>query len=129
MPLCTDRYGLDTVGSSSASALPFATAAVSCAVAGGAADALVARGVPLSTVRKLATAVGTLGPAAALLALAFGREALTFEGAEALFVGALGLHAFHTAGYAVGPQDLARRTTALISGITDQMRERRSPSA
>ena len=43
---------------------------------------------------------------------------VVYEGAEALFVGALGLHAFHTAGYAVGPQDLARKTTALISGIT-----------
>ena len=70
------EYNLDTAASSAASAVPFAVAAASCAAAGAAADALVARGVPLTRVRKLMQTIATLGPAAALLALAEGGSAL-----------------------------------------------------
>lgn len=37
---------------------------------------------------------------------------------EAIFIGALGLHAFGVAGYSVGVQDLSQRSASLISGTT-----------
>ena len=109
-------YDLDTAASSSASAIPFTAAALGCAVAGTAADALVSRGVSLTNVRKGMAALSTLGPAAALLALASGADAMSYETAEALFIGGLGLHACHVVGYAVGVQDISKKSASLISG-------------
>jgi len=112
------QFNLDTGAASAASAAPFAAAAVGCVAAGASADALVARGVALTTVRKAATLVSTLGPMGALLLLASQSGSLGYDGCQAVFVGALALHAFNTAGYGVGVQDISRKSASLISGVT-----------
>ena len=112
------QFALDTGAASAASAAPFAAAAVGCFVAGNAADALVERGVSLTRVRKAAGLISTLGPAAALMLLAYGGAALDYPTCQAIFVGALGLHSFNIAGYGVGVQDISRKSASLISGVT-----------
>ena len=87
------QYGLETAAASAASASPFLVAAFTCAGAGAASDALVARGMSLTNVRKLAGAISTAGPAVALLTLAFGASSIDYATAQAIFVGALALHA------------------------------------
>jgi hypothetical protein len=114
----TYQFEFDTAAASSASATLFAAAAAGSITAGLGADVLVARGVPLSLVRKGAQAVATLGPGAALLALAAGAGSLDYSTSQAIFVGALGLHAFGTAGYSVGVQDISRSSASLISGVS-----------
>ena len=112
------QFDLDTSAASAASVAPFAAAAVGCFIAGNAADALVERGVELTNVRKAAGLVSTLGPAAALLALASGNPALDYNTCQAIFIGALALHAFNIAGYGVGVQDISTKSASLISGVT-----------
>lgn len=112
------EFNLDASAASTASAAPFAAAALGCFLAGNVADALVKRGVELTTVRKAAGLVSTCGPAAALLVLAVGGSSLSYETSEAIFIGALGLHAFNIAGYGVGVQDISQKSASLISGVT-----------
>lgn len=111
-------FDLDTGAASAASAAPFAAAAVGCFGAGVAADALVGRGVSLTNVRKAAGLVSTLGPGGALVLLAYGGPSLDYASCQAIFVGALALHAFNIAGYGVGVQDISRKSASLISGVT-----------
>ncbi len=111
-------FDLDTSAASAAAAAPFAAAALGCFAAGLAADALVAQGVALTNVRKAAGLVSTVGPGIALLVLAYGGPALEYGSCQAIFVGALALHAFNIAGYGVGVQDISQKSASLISGVT-----------
>ncbi|KAK9822812.1 hypothetical protein WJX81_002343 [Elliptochloris bilobata] len=65
-PVLIDRFGWQTV-----SLLPPIAAIAATAVAGPSADALIARGWPVASVRRLAQATAFLGPAACLTAAAF----------------------------------------------------------
>ena len=64
----TDAFSLSLKSAAYVSLLPPAAAIASSAVAGPAADALIARGVPVVTVRRLAQSIAFLGPTACLLA-------------------------------------------------------------
>ena len=68
MPLYFKQVvGLDLARASWFSALPWATMAVSGLAAGTLADSLIARGVPVTVVRKITQSVGFVGPAISLV--------------------------------------------------------------
>lgn len=119
-------YGLDVRAASGASLAPVAAGTAGAALAGTLADELARRGMPLTTVRRLMQLVAALGPAACLLALALsagGAEggALPLEGAQALFVLAVGATNFLAAGYGCAAQDIATRHAALLYGGTSAL--------
>jgi ACS family sodium-dependent inorganic phosphate cotransporter len=64
----TDALSLDLSHAAQVSLLPPIAAIAASALAGPSADALIARGVPVVTVRKAAQSIAFLGPAACLLA-------------------------------------------------------------
>ncbi|KAL4855360.1 putative anion transporter 6 [Chlorella vulgaris] len=98
------------------SLLPPIAAIAASALAGPSADALIARGVPVVTVRKAAQSIAFLGPAACLLA------ASQLEGSlasVALVTMSLGLASFSLAGLYCNHADLSPRYASVLLGMTN----------
>jgi hypothetical protein len=118
-------YGLDVKGASIASLYPFVGGAVAAAASGAIADGMVKSGMfSLTGTRKAMQGVSALGPALCCALLAAGGgppEAgghMPLASAQALFVGAVSTSSFLAAGHACGAQDISRRYSSLIYGVT-----------
>ena len=117
MPLYFKQVvGLDLSTSSYFSALPWATMAVTGVFAGALADALIARGVSVTTVRKFIQGVGFLGPALSLVALTFTGTA---TGAVSVLTVAIGCTAFTQAGFLVNFQEIGPRYVGALHGMAN----------
>jgi ACS family sodium-dependent inorganic phosphate cotransporter len=108
--------GLSIAGAGLFSAAPWLTMFVMTNVAAWSADALVARGTSLTTVRKLMQVLGLVGAAAFLL---FAKDATTPGAALIFMCGALGMLAFTWSGYAPNHMEIAPRHAAVLVGITN----------
>jgi len=116
---------MDLGASSALSLLPYVAMVAMTPVVGPVADALVARGLSVTAVRKLAQGVAFLGPAACMLALA----ALTPAAASAtpppvaaivaLMSVAFALSACSRAGLYCNHQDLSTRYASVLLGISN----------
>ncbi len=84
--------------------------------AGWLADRLIARGNPVTRVRKLMQTIGFAGPAAALVVLASADDAVT---AVLLLTIALGLAGGSFAGFASNHLDIAPKHAGVIFGISN----------
>ncbi|KAI3427037.1 hypothetical protein D9Q98_006978 [Chlorella vulgaris] len=112
----TDALSLDLSHAAQVSLLPPIAAIAASALAGPSADALIARGVPVVTVRKAAQSIAFLGPAACLLA------ASQLEGSlasVALVTMSLGLASFSLAGLYCNHADLSPRYASVLLGMTN----------
>lgn len=98
------------------SSLPWAFCAAVGLVAGGAADALSARGVPLLAVRTAAHAVATLGPAAAIAALPL---CASPAAAVACLCVAVGCQALNYAGFHAHAGTAGGRRAGLLLAVTN----------
>jgi ACS family sodium-dependent inorganic phosphate cotransporter len=116
--------GMDLAASSALSLLPYVAMVAMTPVVGPVADALVARGLSVTAVRKLAQGVAFLGPACCMLTLA----ALTpAAGAPpppvalvvALMSAAFALSGWSRAGLYCNHQDLSPRYASLLLGISN----------
>ncbi|PSC76363.1 putative anion transporter chloroplastic isoform X1 [Micractinium conductrix] len=112
----TDSLALDLGRAAQVSLLPPIAAIVASAIAGPSADALIARGVPVETVRKAAQCIAFLGPAACLFAACF------IEGGSlsvVLVTLSLGLASFSLAGLYSNHADLSPRYASVLLGMTN----------
>ncbi|EFN56606.1 hypothetical protein CHLNCDRAFT_21975, partial [Chlorella variabilis] len=112
----TDSLSLDLSHAAQVSLLPPIAAIAASALAGPSADALIARGVPVETVRKAAQCTAFLGPAGCLLA------ASLMEGSTAsvvLVTLSLGLASFSLAGLYCNHADLSPRYASVLLGMTN----------
>ena len=117
MPLYFKQVmGLELARSSYFSALPWATMAASGVFAGTLADSLIARGVPVTTVRKFIQGVGFIGPALMLVLLTF---QTTANGALAVLTVAIGCTAFTQAGFLVNFQEIGPRYVGALHGMAN----------
>jgi ACS family sodium-dependent inorganic phosphate cotransporter len=114
--------GMDLGASSALSLLPYVAMVAMTPVVGPVADSLVARGLSVTAVRKLAQGVAFLGPAACMLSLA----ALSAGGAPppvaavvALMSLAFALSGWSRAGLYCNHQDLSPRYASLLLGISN----------
>lgn len=108
--------GLSIAGAGLYSAAPWLTMFVMTNAAAWIADGLIARGVSLTTVRKLMQTIGLVG-AALFLLLARGAE--TPGSALILMCGALGTLAFTWSGFAPNHIEIAPRHAPVLMGITN----------
>jgi len=98
------------------SVLPWITMAVMANVGGWLADAAVARGVPVTWVRKGMQTIGFLGPAFFLTRLG---SVATPAGAVACMMCSQGLDAFSQSGLYCNHQDIAPRYSGVLLGISN----------
>lgn len=108
--------GLSIAGAGLFSAAPWLTMFVMTNVAAWIADGLIARGVSLTTVRKLMQTIGLVGAALFLL---LARGADTPGSALILMCGALGTLAFTWSGFAPNHIEIAPRHAPVLMGITN----------
>lgn len=111
-----DVLGLSIGGAGLYSALPWIAMFATTSVAAPLSDRLIARGLPVTRVRKLFQCVGLLG-AALLLVLA--RDAHTVHSAVGLLCGATAMLGFTWLGYAPALIDLAPRHAPLLVGLSN----------
>jgi len=118
------QFDMSTAAASSASLYPFAAGACGSLIAGTSCDALVNRfGFSLTDARKAMGSIAMGGPLIAMLALTLlsagvGGLQLDRDEAEGLFVIAVALSAFASAGYGCGAQDISTRLASLLYGAT-----------
>ncbi|KAL4421893.1 hypothetical protein ABPG77_003695 [Micractinium sp. CCAP 211/92] len=112
----TDSLSLDLAHAAQVSLLPPIAAIAVSAIAGPSADALIARGVPVVTVRKTAQCLAFLGPAACLLAASTQEGGPLSVGLVAL---SLGLASFSLAGLYCNHADLSPRYASVLLGMTN----------
>ncbi|KXZ55458.1 hypothetical protein GPECTOR_2g1007 [Gonium pectorale] len=108
--------GLNLAESGLLSVLPWVAMAVMSNVAGWLADGAVARGVSITTVRKVMQSIGFLGPAFFLSQLGAVTSA---AGAVACMVGSQGLDAFSQAGLYANHQDIGPRYAGVLLGLSN----------
>ncbi|GFR49337.1 hypothetical protein Agub_g11299 [Astrephomene gubernaculifera] len=108
--------GLNLLQSGLVSVLPWLAMALMANVAGALADGMVARGVGVTTVRKVMQSIGFLGPALFLSQLGSVGSA---AGAVACMVGAQGLDAFSQAGLYANHQDIGPRYAGVLLGLSN----------
>ena len=109
--------GLELAKSSYFSAIPWATMAVSGVLAGTLADALIARGVSVTVVRKFTQGVGFIGPALSLVWLAL--VASDAASSLAALTVAIGCTAFTQAGFLVNFQEIGPRYVGALHGMAN----------
>jgi ACS family sodium-dependent inorganic phosphate cotransporter len=113
----TSTLSVDLMHAAQTALLPPLAGVAASSVAGPAADALVARGVPVSTVRKLAQGTAFLVPTACLLAAAQPHEDSSVT--VALITAALGISSFSLAGLYCTHQDLSPKYSSAMLGLTN----------
>mmetsp|Transcript_12178 Transcript_12178/g.15961 ORF Transcript_12178/g.15961 Transcript_12178/m.15961 type:complete len:562 (-) Transcript_12178:396-2081(-) len=113
-------YGMDLSGSSENSMYPFLAGIVMGNLGGITADSIISNGI-LSTTncRKLFQTIACVGPAICMHLLAQVPEHP--ENAITLFTIAGGLGALSSAGHAAGAQDVAKKYTGTIYGVTSAL--------
>eukprot|EP00877_Chromochloris_zofingiensis_P006979 jgi/Chrzof1/2534/Cz11g19070.t1 len=113
----TETLSVDLMHAAQTALLPPMAGIVASAVAGPAADALVSRGVAVSTVRKLAQGTAFLLPTICLLAAS--NPELDSNITVALITAALGLSSFSLAGLYCTHQDLSPKYSSAMLGLTN----------
>lgn len=119
----SSQYSLDLASSSYYSLLPYVAGAIASSGAGVAADKLIEGGMAGTDVRKVMQAVGSFGPMACMGALAV-VAALDPTGSQgpdvssSLFIAAVGLGAFSSAGFGTSLQDISGKYSGLLYGLT-----------
>lgn len=108
--------GLSLMQSGGLSVLPWVAMTIMSNVAGWAADAMVARGVSVTNVRKLMQTIGFLGPAFFLSQLS---GVTGVVGAVACMVGSQGLDAFSQAGLYANHSDIGPRYAGVLLGLSN----------
>jgi ACS family sodium-dependent inorganic phosphate cotransporter len=114
----TDTLSVDLMHAAQTALLPPLAGIVASSIAGPAADALIARGVPVATTRKLAQCVAFLVPSACLLAAA-AQPADSSHMTVALITAALGISSFSLAGLYCTHQDLSPKYSSAMLGLTN----------
>lgn len=119
----TDTMSVDLMHAAQTALLPPLAGIAASAVAGPAADALLAAGAPLPAVRKGAQSIAFLLPAACLAAASV--PAIGGDGgggapaSVALLTAALGLSSFSLAGLYCTHQDLSPKYSSALLGLTN----------
>jgi ACS family sodium-dependent inorganic phosphate cotransporter len=115
----SSHFGLSAGESSVNSIAPWVCAAVCSSLAGGAADALLSRGISRTTVRRFMQSVALLVPAAAMLFLGL-EPTLDPQETELCFVVACSASALGVAGFGSSVQDVCRssKLTSLLYSVT-----------
>jgi len=113
----TDMLSVDLMHAAQTALLPPLAGIAASATAGPAADALIARGVPVPTVRKLAQSIAFLVPTACLLAAANPDQDSNVT--VALITAALGISSFSLAGLYCTHQDLSPKYSSAMLGLTN----------
>lgn len=108
--------GLDVRAAGAWASAPYVACFAASLASGALADAAIARGVPVLTVRRAALAVSELLPAASLAAVGF---VASPAAALALLTAAVGLSGVSSAGYAVNHLDLAPHLAGLLLGLSN----------
>jgi ACS family sodium-dependent inorganic phosphate cotransporter len=116
--------GMDLGASSALSLLPYVAMVAMTPVVGPVADTLVARGLSVTAVRKLAQGVAFLGPAACMLSLAAltpaaGGAPPPVAAVVALMSLAFALSGWSRAGLYCNHQDLSPRYASLLLGVSN----------
>jgi ACS family sodium-dependent inorganic phosphate cotransporter len=114
----TDTLSVDLTHAAQTALLPPLAGIAASSVAGPAADALIARGVPVGAVRKLAQAVAFLVPAGCLLGAA-AQPADASGVTVGLITAALGISSFSLAGLYCTHQDLSPKYCSALLGLTN----------
>lgn len=114
----TDTLSVDLMHAAQTALLPPLAGIAASSVAGPAADALIARGVPVATTRKLAQCVAFLVPSACLLAAA-AQSPESSNMTVALITAALGISSFSLAGLYCTHQDLSPKYSSAMLGLTN----------
>ncbi|KAL3137321.1 putative anion transporter 4, chloroplastic [Trebouxia sp. C0010 RCD-2024] len=108
--------GLDLMKSGFYSVLPWITMAIAANVGGWVADAMVARGVTVTRVRKIMQSIGFLGPAFFLTQLS---KVTTVRGAVLCMMACQGLDACSQSGLYSNHQDIAPRYSGVLLGMSN----------
>lgn len=108
--------GLDLRASGFFSVLPWITMAISANIGGWLADTLIARGVSVTTVRKVMQTIGFLGPAFFLTQLG---RVHTVRGAVACMMASQGLDAFSQSGLYSNHADIGPRYAGVLLGLSN----------
>jgi ACS family sodium-dependent inorganic phosphate cotransporter len=114
-----DTLSVDLMHAAQTALLPPLAGIAASAAAGPAADALIARGVPLGTVRKLAQCTAFLVPSAMLLGACtdFVADSTTLTVASITL--SLGISSFSLAGLYCTHQDLSPKYAPAMLGLTN----------
>lgn len=113
----TDTMSVDLMHAAQTALLPPMAGIVASAVAGPTADALIARGTPVASVRKLAQCTAFLVPTACLLAASQPSDSSSWT--VALITAALGISSFSLAGLYCTHQDLSPKYSSAMLGLTN----------
>ncbi|WIA10034.1 hypothetical protein OEZ85_010246 [Tetradesmus obliquus] len=113
----TDTMSVDLMHAAQTALLPPLAGIAASAVAGPTADALIARGVPVPTVRKIAQCTAFLLPTACLLAASQPTDDSSWT--VALITAALGISSFSLAGLYCTHQDLSPKYSSAMLGLTN----------
>jgi ACS family sodium-dependent inorganic phosphate cotransporter len=108
--------GCDIMRSGFFSVLPWLTMAIAANVGGWAADAMIARGASVTTVRKAMQTAGFLGPAFFLTQLS---RVDTLPAAVACMMGAQGFDALSQSGLYSNHQDIGPRYAGVLLGLSN----------
>jgi ACS family sodium-dependent inorganic phosphate cotransporter len=111
-----DTLSVDLMHAAQTALLPPLAGIAASAVAGPAADGLVAAGWEVSSVRKLAQSIAFLVPTACLLAAAASDDSTL---TVAAITAALGISSFSLAGLYCTHQDLSPRYSSALLGVTN----------
>lgn len=114
----TDTLSVDLMHAAQTALLPPLAGIAASSIAGPAADALIARDVPVATTRKLAQCVAFLVPSACLLAAAV-QAPESSNMTVALITAALGISSFSLAGLYCTHQDLSPKYSSAMLGLTN----------
>jgi ACS family sodium-dependent inorganic phosphate cotransporter len=113
----TDTMSVDLLHAAQTALLPPLAGIAASAVAGPTADALIARGVPVPNVRKMAQCTAFLLPTACLLAASQPTDNSSLT--VALITAALGISSFSLAGLYCTHQDLSPKYSSAMLGLTN----------
>ena len=111
-----DVQGLNLAKAGFAAAAPWLSLFVMANVAAWIADAMLRRGIALSTVRKLMQVTGLLGASAFMLLIS---QPTTATGAVLLMCGALGALGLTWAGYAPNHLEITPKHADIVVGVTN----------
>jgi ACS family sodium-dependent inorganic phosphate cotransporter len=112
-----DTMSVDLMHAAQTALFPPLAGIVASSVAGPAADALIGKGLPVATVRKLAQNVAFLVPTVCLLAAAQPTDDSNIT--VALITAALGISSFSLAGLYCTHQDLSPKYSSAMLGLTN----------
>lgn len=110
------RFSLDVQSSAWLASLPWVCMFLAANIGGALADAMLARGVGVTFVRKIMQGVGFVGPAILLLFLMRAEKAST---AVAFLGGALATSAFSQSGVYANHQDIGPRIAGTLLGVSN----------